>query len=367
MPKLTLVTTTIYVPDVIRDHVRLGAPYAEDGVEIVVAGDLKTPDQTEALCRELDGIGDVKVTYLAPDDQRELLTSYPELDAVLPWNSVQRRDVALLYAYLQGSEVIVTVDDDNLPLDETFFAEHRLVGLDRELPVLGERDAWVNICDLLETDDGVRFYHRGFPLDRRWTDSVATLGAAESRHVVVNAGLWLGDPDVDALTRLYKMVDATALRAGMDSSAVLARGAWTPFDSQNTALAREVLPAYFLSPDVGRYDDIWASYVLVAIINHLGHGIAFGLPLVRQERNPHDYWHDLDLERLGYETTPALVDGLASLRLSGTDYQSCFAEVTTWLTEHATEIAGPKDTHRASLERFAAGLRAWEATFASIN
>jgi len=46
-----------------------------------------------------------------------------------------------------------------------------------------------------------------------------------------------------------------------DSSYVMANGTWCPFNSQNTALHRDLIPAYVLSPLIGRMDDIWARCV----------------------------------------------------------------------------------------------------------
>jgi hypothetical protein len=40
----------------------------------------------------------------------------------------------------------------------------------------------------------------------------------------------------------------------------MANGTWCPFNSQNTALHRDLIPAYVLSPLIGRMDDIWARY-----------------------------------------------------------------------------------------------------------
>ena len=47
------------------------------------------------------------------------------------------------------------------------------------------------------------------------------------------------------------------------------KGTWSPFNSQNTALSAKIIPAYPLSPKVGRYDDIWASYVIYRIAGPL--------------------------------------------------------------------------------------------------
>lgn len=95
-----------------------------------------------------------------------------------------------------------------------------------------------------------------------------------SRKVVVNAGLWLDDPDVDAITRLCN--DISAVEYTREESFSMAKGTWCPFNSQNTALSREMIPAYCLSPRVGRYDDIWASYVCLTIMDKFDHACVFG-------------------------------------------------------------------------------------------
>jgi hypothetical protein len=49
-----------------------------------------------------------------------------------------------------------------------------------------------------------------------------------------------------------------------ESSYVMANGTWCPFNSQNTAFHRDLIPAYVLSPLIGRMDDIWARHVQLA-------------------------------------------------------------------------------------------------------
>ena len=54
-----------------------------------------------------------------------------------------------------------------------------------------------------------------------------------------------------------------------DSSYVMANGTWCPFNSQNTALHRNLIPAYVLSPLIGRMDDIWARCDSCIFLNFL--------------------------------------------------------------------------------------------------
>jgi hypothetical protein len=355
--RIALVTTTINVPRVLEHHVEL-ARASEDAVSIIVAGDRKTPAEAADFCRHLG------IEYLGVDEQERFLVDFPALARALPWNSVQRRDVALLKAYADGADVIVTIDDDNYPLADDFFSAHRIVGEWHRLPTLVSDSVWLNVCDLLDDADGQRFFHRGFPLDRRWDSAPARVEGTRDAVLAVNAGLWLGDPDVDALTRVYRMVEATRVAPQLETSVVLGEGHWSPFDSQNTALSRAALRGYFLSPDVGRMDDIWASYLTLRSAQHLGECVAFGAPLVRQERNPHDYWRDFDLERIGYEVTPALVDGLAALELRGDDYASCLEELAGWLDAEAEALA-PR--HVANVRAYAGGALAWVEAVRAVD
>lgn len=62
-------------------------------------------------------------------------------------------------------------------------------------------------------------------MDQRWPPAPSLVRARrESRRVVVNAGLWLGDPDVDAVTRLCN--DISAVRYTREASFALARRTW---------------------------------------------------------------------------------------------------------------------------------------------
>ena len=106
----------------------------------------------------------------------------------------------------------------------------------------------------------IRFLNGSYPGQRiRWPK------VAERWWLTAACGL--ADPDIDAVTRLAAPVMATGYKRG--ESFALAKGTWFPFNSQNTALAREAIPAYFLSPHVGRYDDIWASYVVKSVAVHM--------------------------------------------------------------------------------------------------
>ena len=71
---------------------------------LIVVTDKKTPGNYKLQ----NGI------VLNPDDQIKMSS---ELSDLIGWNSIQRRNFGILYAINSGADLIFTVDDDNIPLD----------------------------------------------------------------------------------------------------------------------------------------------------------------------------------------------------------------------------------------------------------
>ena len=232
-----------------------------------MTGDKKTPVEAKDFCVASAKEFGIECIYQTPEDQIEWLKTYPELGEEIPWNSIQRRNLAILLAYEKGCEVIITIDDDNYFVEgQDFVGEHSapiLKGV-HEHSAIKSNTNWLNVCEFLEDKRKVEFYPRGFPMNQRWTDPKPIFRSEkQKRKIIVNAGLWLDDPDVDAITRLTN--DISALRYTKDESFSMQKGTWCPFNSQNTAMAREMIPAYCLSPNIGRYDDIWAGSLSLSL------------------------------------------------------------------------------------------------------
>lgn len=358
-----IVTTTIYVPKLLEAYIKDAVESGHQDTFFVVIGDKKTPAEAKDYSQDLAKSHGVELEFQDCDDQVRYLGRYPELGEHLPWNSIQRRNIGLLRAYESGCDPIITIDDDNFLLEPDFVGAHSVAGGQAALPALSSDSGWVDVCQELEEARGVPFYHRGFPPGERWRPVQVTSTRREAA-VAVNAGLWLGDPDVDALQRLVYPVDAVRYRR--DANFVLGAGSWSPFNSQNTALARAIMPAYFLSPRIGRFDDIWASYVIVRIADHLGQLIAYGRPVVRQERNPHDYWKDLDQEREPMRVTDRLCARLRAIGLEGSTYEACLDEITVELEGWVAEGDGLSPSEAQLVGGFVAGLRVWQGTMARV-
>jgi hypothetical protein len=361
--KTTIVTTTIHVPHALEKYAENARFYGHERVNFIVVGDKKTPPETRAFCEGITA-RHYPCEYLDIEDQRQYLERYPELWRHLPFNSIQRRNIGLLKAWEGGADVVITIDDDNWMLNHDFVRLHGVVGEQPELPAVESSSGWFNVCSMLEEAGGAQFYHRGFPRGERWKEAEAfTCVASLRRRVAVNAGLWLDDPDIDAMTRLERPVVVRGMREGAPPRFVLQPGTWSPFNSQNTALLREVIPAYFLSPCIGRYDDIWPSYIVTRIAHHLGDVIAYGHPLLRQKRNVHDLWRDLDAERVGMLLSDEFCATLRSIPLHGATYAECYGELARRLPGAWRPGEKWSDAMLRAREGLLEGMSVWAGLF----
>lgn len=360
--KTAIVTTTINVPEFMDGYCADFLQQGRKEVCFVVVADKKTHAGAAEYCATLEEKYGFKVEFFDVPRQQEYLRQYPELDAYLPYNSVQRRNIGMLYAYEIGCDPVVTVDDDNYLLEPDLLAAHLRVGKRMTLKSFASPNGWFNPCQYLTVTPDLEIYHRGYPMAKRFT-SAKSIESERTARIVVNIGMWLGDPDVDAWVRMTAPVEATQWNC--DENFALAPNTWAPFNSQQTALAREVLPAYFLNPNAGRYDDIWASYVLHRIANHLGDAIAYGSPIVShlQKRSLASLWRDVEDERLGTLLTEKFAAILSSATLHSSSYAGCYAELAGAINTEADHSSGPQHESKF-LKEYAKGMQMWLGTIA---
>jgi hypothetical protein len=235
--------------------------------------------------------------------------------------------------------------------------------------VLSCPSGWFNPCDLLDAGEpSPRIYARGFPYSQR-DGSVDGAGETVERapaRVRINAGLWSGDPDVDAVTRLALQ---PTVQARDPRAVVLERGTWAPVNSQNTALHRDAIPAYYFvrmgyplfGQRVDRFGDIFSGYFVQACAKHLGDAVRFGDPVTRHLRNDHALLTDLVQELPGILAVEDLLDWLRECRLEGATYADAYRSLSHALDEVAEELAAPRWTPdaRGFLHQTAHLMRRW--------
>jgi hypothetical protein len=129
----------------------------------------------------------------------------------------------------------------------------------------------------------------------------------------IQQGLADGNPDVDAIFRLVLPLPMTF---GRKPPIALRRGAWCPFNSQNTTWWPAAYPLLYLPAHCSfRMTDIWRSFVAQRICWENDWSISFHAATVVQDRNEHDLMRDFSDEIPGYLNNRAITDGLASLDL----------------------------------------------------
>ncbi len=298
MIKVSLVTTTINYPKLLIEYAKDFLKFnKKKNIEliIIIAGDIKTPNKTKKLADTITNKYKIKCEYLDKKKQNKYLQHFKNLKKFLPWNSVQRRNVAILKSFHEKCDLIITIDDDNFLKTKNFVQSHLFNVKKTRGMIVQSSSNWFNICQFLNENNNNNFFHRGFPISKKKLKNNYKLSNKKNFKIAANAGLWLNDPDVDAITRLSQKIKVNSYK--LKKNFHLGPKIWSPFNSQNTALIGESIPAYFLSPHVGRMDDIYASYIYKKICDHLRFNISYGYPLVRQDRNDHNIWNDLDLEK----------------------------------------------------------------------
>jgi hypothetical protein len=277
MMRTALITTTIGVPAVLSLYRKI-----DWEVRFFVATDLKTTSETYEFLAGLP-----RTEVLAP-------RSIPA-PLYAPDNSIQKRNNALLAAFRWGADIIVSVDDDNIPLGSYFYSMRNPIHYPFAGPIACSPEHWFDVGTLLDPISP----HRGFPISR--TGQRPRMGSVVDAKIGVTAGICLGDPDISAVTRIANAPTVHRVSELLPAGVVVDPSCWTVFNSQNTAICRELAPAWMMWPGVGRYDDIFASLVVQRVARECGLHVHFGQPFVWQQRNQHDLVQDLKAEILGME------------------------------------------------------------------
>jgi hypothetical protein len=324
-----LVFTTIYYPKVLWEIYNNLAEFSHlEEVVVWVVGDKKTPAETKTLCEQVCSEG-LEVKYLDIEAQEAWGKRFPEFYSRIPYNNETRRNIGYLQALEQGCERLISIDDDNWPTKDDFLGGHLLTGSPWTESLISEASGFHNVCEYLEFTVQRPIYPRGFPFRLRESINQAKLSEARSDITIgVTAGLWLREPDIDAVTWLNGKVLGIDYKGPKNFA--LEHNTWSPINTQNTSVIRDLIPAYLCIPmgwdvpggKIQRYGDIWGGYFLQAVMNGLNYYVAFGRPLVDHKRNPHDYVDDLRQEFWGMILTDWLLD-LLRCEFKPTDLDVC--------------------------------------------
>jgi hypothetical protein len=313
-----IVTTTIHDPVALGVWAKL---MADDDV-FIIAGDRKTPhDRLRTTMNEFGR----KWVYIDPTHPSDFASH-----DVTGYNVIQRRNLATLEALRCQPDYVIFIDDDNVPVSATHL--DRLDDILRRQtlkePLVWSPTGWFDVYREISIDENRSYHtHRGYPHWMRHVDpeTIPTrVRHGHTRAIGVVASAVLGDPDIDAVERICCAPVATDIK----QSVVLEAGTWHPFNSQATAVRTELVPFMHMWLKVGRFDDIWASYLMRVVMDSFGWHVHHGTPVVYQDRNEHDLNVDLLNETYGYDKNAEIV---ATLRKIAVDLEEAvLASPHTW-------------------------------------
>ena len=371
-----VVFTTINHPAILDDlHRNLKQHGRLDDVKVWVVGDHKTPTSAAQLASDVSKKG-LETVYFDIAQQDEWGKAFP-FYKLIPYNTDGRRVFGYLKALEEGCQTMVSIDDDNFPTADDFIGHHSVTGQKWTGSLVREPKEFHNICEYLTLEPQRLVFPRGFPFQLRGhKNQPQAIPAPSGATIGVTEGLWLDEPDVDATTWLNGKIKGVAYN-GPDLF-VLDQRTWSPVNTQNTSVVRELIPAFVFvtmawpvpGGKLDRYGDIWGGYFCLALMQNTKYHVAFGRPLVEHRRNPHNYVDDLRFEFWGMILTDWL---LQLLRESFKPSSSLMTERVVELAEFLQGEAINKlpnwcaNEVREFLLSTAENLRQWSAACAQIG
>ena len=372
-PKICVVVTTINTGEFLDDYcTQADADGVRDQLRVVVIPDRKTPSELYQKCAELVGRGfDVVCPTLA--EQEKYLKKFGQFALLVPYNSDNRRNVGFLMALEWGCEVLLSIDDDNYCIGETYGTVAQVCGGPATFRAVYSSNGWFNICELLETEPNYRVYPRGFPYHKRHKHPELTF-KEETGTVRLNAGLWLQDPDLDAITWLAAPVRASKFRG---ESVLLGENIWSPINTQNTALHSDLVVAYYFvrmgyplaGMPIDRYGDIFSGFLVQACMKQMGHRVRVGTPVADHRRNSHNYMRDLAGELACIFVLEEFMEWLPNARLEGKTYSETYFSLANAIDDQVEQFNGSiwTEATRGYFHQMTYCMRQWIAACRQVS
>jgi len=326
--KSTVITiTTINIPVFIDGMCENINSYGHANASILVIGDIKTPAGIKEYCQKTARKFGIEIEYLGIEDQKKALADHKKLLNLFPYNTPDRVILGCMLSYIRGCQRTIAVDDDNFTTEHDFVGFHSITGTEAELNLINNESGWFNVHNALVEENNIPFFPRGYPWAQRSPEANKKTYLKQKARVIVNQGLVLEDPDIDAISRLFWPIRGIAMSPEFDSQFGLYPGTWSPFNYQNTSLCREAIPLYYRPLSTKRNADIWTAYLYNKLAGYFGDVITFGQPLVKQLRNQHNLWEDLDVELVNNQATDYLITILRNVNLTEKTYFAALGEL----------------------------------------
>lgn len=316
---------------------------------------------------------DVPHDYYGPEERKEWFkhrfgTKFRSYLAVIPERCHAETSFGLLVAYEEKPDIIIELDDDVFPSSDHIIDGHARNLFDANGATVFSKGKWYNTLENLCLNGDHNVFPRGHPYakdarneDYTWTN--------QGGKCVLNMGLWVRNPDLDALTILYHgglngLCNVRSVKCKR-RKIVLGEGTYFALCSMNTAFLAEIIPAFYQLytsiNGIERFDDIWSGIFLKKIADHLGKKISIGVPLVHHNKRPRNTFNDLKRELEGMIINEKLWRIVDQIELTGTTYWETYHSLIQELQKEISKTFKEK-THRSLLQLQLKKMELWLRT-----
>jgi hypothetical protein len=155
----------------------------------------------------------------------------------------------------------------------------------------------------------------------------------------------------------------------MLGSVLLGDRTWSPINTQNTAIHRNAIVAYYFvrmgypigGTHIDRYGDIVSGYFSQACVKQMGRKIRLGCPVVEHKRNSHNYMRDASNEFACIWALEEVTQWLVGAKLDGSTYADTYGSLAAQLEDVVETFSGPiwNDATRGYFHQMAYCMRKW--------
>jgi Reversibly glycosylated polypeptide len=236
--------------------------------------------------------------WVLPVDFQDNLVGRENAD-LIGRGSAALRNFGVWWAWKQGYEYIINLDDDCWPENDRLVGDYvNILSESHMMSVLSSSDSWVST---LHRPGKTPWYPRGFPYEERFWHSQKVTHMAHALPAV-HVGLWQGTLDLNAVDKesysghdfeLVRELYATKLFFPVCGMNFACHRDWAPFVYQ--------IPWTSFGPTLGleRYDDVIGGLFTIALARMEGATLSFGWPFVDHRKKDTDLFTHAWRENLG--------------------------------------------------------------------
>ena len=286
---------------------------------------------------------------------------------VIPSRCHAETSFGLLVAYENDPDMVIEIDDDTRAIsgqDLIEFHQRNLFSEDGRT-VRSPSSRWYNTLENLTLSIDEKVFPRGHPYAPECRKKDYVWSKAGGR-CVLNMGLWLGCPDLDALTIAYfgglrgvphfKSVSLSIPKV------IVGHGTYFATCSMNTSFVPEIIPAFYQlymnHMGVDRFDDIWSGIVLKKITDSLGDRVCLGQPVVNHRKTPRDTFSDLEKELKGIMMNEKFWKIVDEAEVDSRTYADGYAQLVSRIS-HRIDDRFVDSFHRKFMRKQLQKMRLW--------